>query len=43
LRGRVGVKVTDAEMHAIAIQRHDFHGDWDYTISPRPAARGDNS
>jgi len=31
-----GVKVTDAEMDAINIQRHDFHGDWNYTISPQP-------
>jgi hypothetical protein len=33
-----GVKVSDAEMDAINIRRHDFHGDWNYTISPQPAA-----
>ena len=38
-----GVKVSDAEMSAIAIEHHDFHGDWNYTISPRPSARSDNS
>jgi hypothetical protein len=37
-----GVKVTDAEMDAINIQRHDFHGDWNYTISPQPPIRSDS-
>jgi hypothetical protein len=31
-----GIKVTDAEMEEIRIRRHDFHGDWNYTISPHP-------
>jgi hypothetical protein len=30
-----GVKVTDAEMDAINIQRHEFHGDWNYAVSPQ--------
>ena len=30
-----GVKVTDAELAAIAIAPHTFHGDWNYTLSPR--------
>ena len=30
-----GVKVTDAELAAIAIAPHAFHGDWNYTLSPR--------
>ena len=30
-----GRKVSDAEMESINIRRHDFHGDWNYTISPR--------
>jgi hypothetical protein len=38
-----GVKVSDAEMDAINIRRHDFHGDWNYTISPQPETRSDNS
>lgn len=29
-----GVTVSDAEMAAINIARHDFHGDWNYTIAP---------
>ena len=31
-----GIKVTDAEMDAINIERHTFHGDWNYTIKPVP-------
>jgi len=30
-----GIKVTDAEMAALNIQRNAFQGDWNYTISPR--------
>jgi hypothetical protein len=30
-----GLKVTDAEMDAIAITGDDFHPEWNYTISPR--------
>jgi transposase len=33
-RYRRGVKVTDAEMARINIERDDFHGEWNYTISP---------
>lgn len=29
-----GVKVSDAEIEAINITRHDFHGEWNYTVSP---------
>jgi len=29
-----GIKVTDAEMADIDITRHDFHGEWNYTIKP---------
>jgi len=28
-------KVSDAEMQTLQITRHDFHGEWNYTISPR--------
>ena len=27
-----GIKVSDAEIDALNISRHDFHGDWNYTI-----------
>jgi hypothetical protein len=30
-----GVKVEDEEMAALNIRRHDFHGEWNYTITPR--------
>jgi hypothetical protein len=29
-----GVKVTDAEMAAINLTAHAFHGEWNYTITP---------
>jgi hypothetical protein len=29
-----GVKVSEQEMNAIDITRDEFHGDWNYTISP---------
>ncbi len=38
-----GIKVTDAEMDAINIQRHDFHGEWNYTINPIPPVCSDSS
>ncbi len=31
-----GVKVHDAEIDAINLHRHEFHGDWNYTIKPKP-------
>ena len=30
-----GIKVSDREMAAINIERHDFHGEWNYTIRPQ--------
>ncbi len=30
----VRIKVSDAEMAAINIERDGFHGEWNYTISP---------
>lgn len=32
-----GTKVADADMDALNLQRHDFHGEWNYTIKPLPA------
>ena len=29
-----GIKVSDAEMKGLNLQRHDFHGEWNYTIAP---------
>jgi hypothetical protein len=28
-----GVKVTDAELGAVPLTRHDWHGEWNYTIT----------
>ena len=30
-----GIVVTDQELARINLKRADFHGDWNYTISPR--------
>ncbi|MGH9186075.1 MAG: ISAzo13 family transposase, partial [Acidimicrobiales bacterium] len=30
----LGVKVTKAELAAVPLTRHDFHGDWNYTVHP---------
>lgn len=29
------VKVTDAQLARLRISRHGFHGEWNYTITPR--------
>src|SRR5215213_9440236 len=34
-RYEVGLKVSDAELAAVQITRADFHGNWNYKISPR--------
>jgi hypothetical protein len=28
-----GTKVSDAELTAVPLTRHEFHGDWNYTIA----------
>ena len=30
---RTKVKVSDADLAAVALHRHDFHDDWNYTIT----------
>ena len=30
-----GIKVSDAELAAVQLKPHEFHGDWNYTIKPR--------
>jgi hypothetical protein len=30
-----GVQVSDAQMDALPLDRHDWHGDWNYTLHPR--------
>jgi hypothetical protein len=29
------IKVTDEQMRALSLKRHKFHGEWNYTLSPR--------
>ena len=31
----MAVKISDEEFNALNITRHDFHGDWNYAITPR--------
>ena len=31
-----GITVTDAELAAVPVTPHTFHGDWNYTVHPRP-------
>ena len=30
----LGVKITDQQLARIKLERHKFHGDWNYTIRP---------
>ena len=31
-----GIKISDADMDALPIHRHDWHGEWNYTMHPQP-------
>ncbi len=31
----LAIKVTDEDLARVRITPHDFHGDWNYTITPR--------
>jgi hypothetical protein len=33
-----GVKVSDEQMAALPLTKHDWHGDWNYTLRPEPPA-----
>jgi hypothetical protein len=33
-----GEKINDAAMRTLHLKPHDFHGDWNYTVHPRPMA-----
>jgi hypothetical protein len=30
----LGVKVADRELAAVPLRRHDWHGEWNYTVLP---------
>ncbi len=32
-----GIKYTNKQVDALSITRHDFHGEWNYCVSPTPA------
>jgi hypothetical protein len=32
-----GIEVSEEELEAVPITRNDFHGDWNYTITPSDA------
>jgi hypothetical protein len=34
-----GVRVSDGQMDALPLARHDWHGDWNYTLRPEPYAQ----
>jgi len=33
----LGVKVSDQQLAAAPITRHEWHGEWNYTVLPRAA------
>ncbi len=33
-----GIKVSDEQMASLPLDRHDWHGDWNYTLRPEPPA-----
>jgi len=33
-----GAKISDEQMNALPLDRHGWHGDWNYTLHPRPAS-----
>jgi transposase len=33
-----GIQVSDAQLGALPLDRHDWHGDWNYTLRPEPPA-----
>jgi hypothetical protein len=37
-----GIKVTDEQMARVNIKRHEFHGDWNYTIRPKRQRKARN-
>jgi transposase len=34
-----GTRISRAELDALPLARHDWHGDWNYTLHPQPAAQ----
>jgi len=38
-----GVKISKAQMDALPLTRHDWHGDWNYTLHPQAATARDGT
>jgi hypothetical protein len=36
----LGVKVTKSELATVPLTAHDFHGEWNYTVTPPPSPAG---
>ena len=36
-----GIKVPDAQLEKVNLKKHQFHGDWNYTIYPNKKSEGD--
>jgi hypothetical protein len=34
-----GIKIADSEIESLSLERDVFHGEWNYTISPRKIAQ----
>jgi hypothetical protein len=34
-----GIRVSDQQMSALPLTRHDWHGEWNYTLCPEPPAQ----
>lgn len=35
----IGIKVTDDEMKSVNLKRNDFHGEWNYIVSPNSTSK----
>ena len=35
IKATKGIKITDAQMADLNLNREDYHGEWNYTISPQ--------
>jgi DDE family transposase/DDE superfamily endonuclease len=38
-----GVRIGDRQMQALPLDRHDWHGDWNYSLRPEPYAHVDDA
>jgi len=31
-----GIRISDADMQALPLRRHEWHGEWNYSLTPGP-------